>query len=106
MTGEMHPTRWGDPDRARPLPPETRAMVEAVFGTTDRPAADTAPSPVPASALERAVLGELAALVGPAHVRTDDQTRRLRTRGKSTPDLIRARAGDLADAPDAVVRPA
>ena len=28
-----------------------------------------------------------------------------RTRGKSTPDLLRARAGDLSDAPDAVVRP-
>ena len=36
---------------------------------------------------------------------TDDETRRLRTRGKSTPDLLRARAGDLSDAPDAVVRP-
>jgi alkyldihydroxyacetonephosphate synthase len=38
-------------------------------------------------------------------VLTDDESRRLRTRGKSTPDLLRARAGDLADAPDAVVRP-
>ena len=37
---------------------------------------------------------------------TDDETRRLRTRGKSTPDLLRARAGDLCDAPDAVLRPA
>ena len=36
---------------------------------------------------------------------TDDETRRLRTRGKSTPDLLRARSGDLDDAPDAVVRP-
>ena len=36
---------------------------------------------------------------------TDDETRRLRTRGKSTPDLLRQRAGDLSDAPDAVVRP-
>ena len=35
----------------------------------------------------------------------DDDVRRLRTRGKSTPDLLRARSGDLADAPDAVVRP-
>jgi alkyldihydroxyacetonephosphate synthase len=32
-------------------------------------------------------------------------TRALRTRGKSTPDLLRARAGDLTDAPDVVVRP-
>jgi alkyldihydroxyacetonephosphate synthase len=38
-------------------------------------------------------------------VLTDDTTRRLRTRGKSTPDLLRQRAGDLADAPDVVVRP-
>ncbi len=44
--------------------------------------------------------------VGAEHVLTDDETRRLRTRGKSTPDLLRARAGDLSDAPDAVVRPA
>jgi alkyldihydroxyacetonephosphate synthase len=39
-------------------------------------------------------------------VLTDDTSRRLRTRGKSTPDLLRARAGDLTDAPDAVLRPA
>jgi alkyldihydroxyacetonephosphate synthase len=103
MTVEMHPTRWGDPERARPLPPETRAMIEAVFGTGDRPAVDAA-TPAP-SALEPAVLRELEAVVGAAHVRTDDGTRRLRTRGKSTPDLLRARAGDLTDAPDAVVRP-
>ena len=37
---------------------------------------------------------------------TDDDLRRRRTRGKSTPDLLRNRAGDFADAPDAVVRPA
>jgi alkyldihydroxyacetonephosphate synthase len=44
-------------------------------------------------------------LLGAEHVLTDDATRRLRTRGKSTPDLLRARAGDLSDAPDVVVRP-
>ena len=36
----------------------------------------------------------------------DDAVRRQRTRGKSTPDLLRQRAGDLSDAPDVVVRPA
>ena len=51
------------------------------------------------------LLADLRALVGAEHVLTDDETRRLRTRGKSTPDLLRARAGDLSDAPDAVVRP-
>jgi alkyldihydroxyacetonephosphate synthase len=47
----------------------------------------------------------LRALLGDQHVLVDDRSRTLRTRGKSTPDLLRARAGDLSDAPDAVVRP-
>ncbi len=36
---------------------------------------------------------------------TDHETRLHRTRGKSTPDLLRLRAGDGSDSPDAVVRP-
>jgi alkyldihydroxyacetonephosphate synthase len=100
---EMHPSRWGDPARAQALPAETRGLVELVFGLAEHPALDD--PPVPPSALESAVLAELVDLLGADQVRTDDQTRRLRTRGKSTPDLLRARAGDLADAPDAVVRP-
>jgi alkyldihydroxyacetonephosphate synthase len=100
---EMHPSRWGDPARAQALPDETRGMVELVFGLADRPAVvDPAPPP---PAIAPALLAGLAALLGPDHVRTDDETRRLRTRGKSTPDLLRARSGDLGDAPDAVVRP-
>ncbi|MDF1604360.1 FAD-binding oxidoreductase [Nocardioides sp. YIM 152315] len=100
---EMHPSRWGDPARAAALPESTRGLIELVFGLDERPvAADPALAP---SALGPDLLDGLAALVGGDHVRTDDQTRRLRTRGKSTPDLLRARAGDLSDAPDAVVRP-
>jgi alkyldihydroxyacetonephosphate synthase len=100
---EMHPWRWGDPARAAALPEEARGLVELAFGTTDRPA--VGPGPLPPSAIDAAVLAELVSAVGGDHVHTDDQTRRLRTRGKSTPDLIRARTGDLADAPDVVVRP-
>jgi alkyldihydroxyacetonephosphate synthase len=100
---EMHPSRWGDPARAQSLPDEARGMVELVFGLDDRPAiVDPALAP---STLDPALLAELAAVVGSDHVRTDDETRRLRTRGKSTPDLLRMRSGDLTDAPDAVVRP-
>jgi alkyldihydroxyacetonephosphate synthase len=112
MIAEMHPQRWGDPSRASALPDGARALVEAVFG----PAPDAAPpgdAPValptpglPTSGLPAAVLVSLGAVVGAEHVLTDDETRRLRTRGKSTPDLLRARAGDLEDAPDVVVRPA
>ncbi len=101
--GEMHPQRWGDPASAGPLPAATRELVELAFGITEHPA--VAEPPLPAGALDPAVLDELRQALGGEQVRTDDETRRLRTRGKSTPDLIRARTGDLDDAPDAVVRP-
>jgi alkyldihydroxyacetonephosphate synthase len=104
MTPEMHPQRWGDPAHAAPLPESTRGLVDAFVGTRDTPA--VAEVTLPPSGLPEGLLGELRAAVGEAAVLTDDAARRLRTRGKSTPDLLRARAGDLTDAPDAVVRPA
>ncbi|HET7196766.1 MAG TPA: FAD-binding oxidoreductase, partial [Nocardioides sp.] len=103
MTREMHPTRWGDPAAAAPLPDSARGLIELAFGLDERPATEH-PS-VPPGKLDDSVLDGLRTLVGAEHVLTDDDTRRLRTRGKSTPDLLRARAGDLDDAPDAVVRP-
>lgn len=72
------------------------------FGIEESPAIEGALPPV---GLAAELVAELRDILGADHVRTDDATRRLRTRGKSTPDLIRARAGDLADAPDVVVRP-
>lgn len=102
---EMHPQRWGDPARAAALPDAARGLVELAFGLDERPAVAPDEAALPASGLDDALLDELRATLGDDHVRTDDDTRRLRTRGKSTPDLLRARAGDLADAPDAVVRP-
>ncbi|MBS2940365.1 FAD-binding oxidoreductase [Nocardioides sp. J2M5] len=99
----MHPQRWGDPAAAADLPDSARGLVELAFGRQDTPAVDGAtPPPV---ALDDALLDDLRRVVGAEHVLTDDATRTLRTRGKSTPDLLRARAGDLSDAPDAVVRP-
>jgi alkyldihydroxyacetonephosphate synthase len=47
----------------------------------------------------------LVAIVGADHVRVDDRSRLLHTRGKSTKDLLRIRAGEANDAPDAVVLP-
>ena len=81
------PGRWWRPCSARPPP------AEPVSGA------------LPAPALPADLLAALADAVGEAYVSTDDDLRRQRTRGKSTPDLLRARAGDLTDAPDAVVRP-
>ena len=102
-TVEMHPQRWGDPAAAAGLPEPARSLVELAFGLQDRPAVTGATPPAPL--LEPGLLDGLRAIVGAEHVLVDDATRVLRTRGKSTPDLLRARAGDLADAPDAVVRP-
>jgi alkyldihydroxyacetonephosphate synthase len=103
MTREMHPQRWGDPAAAAPLPEGARALVEAVFG----PAAAAEPvlGVLPPPALTQDALAALRSAVGDDHVLLDDDVRRLRTRGKSTPDLLKARAGHLDDAPDAVVRP-
>jgi len=99
----MHPSRWGDPAAATPLPDGARGLVEMAFGLDDRPAVDSPTVPAPQIADD--LLDGLRDLLGAGYVLTDDETRRLRTRGKSTPDLLRARAGDLTDAPDAVVRP-
>ena len=104
--GEMHPTRWGDPERAADLPETARGLVELVFPVADHRVDEAAPVTLPATTLPEAASATLAAVVGAEHVVTDDESRRLRTRGKSTPDLLRARAGDLTDAPDVVARPA
>jgi len=103
MTIEMHPSRWGDPAAATDLPDAARDLIELAFGLEERPAAAEVTLPVPTVA--PGLLDGLRDLLGAEHVLTDDETRRLRTRGKSTPDLLRQRAGDLSDAPDAVVRP-
>jgi alkyldihydroxyacetonephosphate synthase len=102
-TVEMHPQRWGDPASAVELPESARGLVDLAFGLQDRPATTGATPPPPV--LDDGLLDKLRAIVGREHVLVDDATRTLRTRGKSTPDLLRARAGDLSDAPDAVVRP-
>ncbi|MBV6727936.1 FAD-binding oxidoreductase [Nocardioides daeguensis] len=100
----MPPTRWGDPAHETGLPDGVRDLVGLAFPIQDTPArADVA---VPAPRLGDAQLAGLRAIVGDDHVVLDDALRRQRTRGKSTPDLLRQRAGDLGDAPDVVVRPA
>ncbi len=103
MTLEMHPQRWGDPDAATSLPDAALGLVEAAFGRQDRPAVTGAVPP--GGVLAEDLVEALRAIVGADQVLLDDLSRTLRTRGKSTPDLLRARAGDLGDAPDAVVRP-
>ncbi|MEV5545695.1 FAD-binding oxidoreductase [Streptomyces sp. NPDC052309] len=100
---------WGDPARATPLPDTVTGLLRDLLGVKPREAAsvrlteiDVPPSPL-ADAAHRALL----AAVGDREdrVRTDAETRIRHTRGKSTPDLLRMREGDVTDTPAAVVLP-
>jgi alkyldihydroxyacetonephosphate synthase len=95
----LAPGRWGDPAHPVELP---AAAVEALkhLGVR-RPAAPADPTDRPAQ-VDTTFLAEL---LGKEHVRTDLETRWAHTRGYSTPDLLRHRAGDTSDMPDAVVYP-
>jgi len=101
---EMHWSRWGDPAHAGPLAESAFALVDTFIGTTPTPAVDVAEVRL-TDPLPDELLDELAAIVGAENVLTDHESRLHRTRGKSTPDLLKLRAGDGSDSPDAVVRP-
>lgn len=93
--------RWGDPDRKTVLP---AMALEALRHLGARPAPPAVPVPDLATPASTHVAA-LAAVVGADQVKTDNETRWRHTRGYSTPDLLRDRAGDTADAPDLVVLP-
>ncbi len=106
MHQRMHWARWGDPSRAEPVSGAVRDLVEAFLGgLTDRPAVPEAEVRLADVTLDAALLAGLRDLVGAEHVHLDHAWRVARTRGKSTPDLLRMRSGDGSDAPDVVVRP-
>ncbi|UBU19031.1 FAD-binding oxidoreductase [Nonomuraea gerenzanensis] len=98
---------WGDPARARELPEPVRALLRDLLGVRapGTPAATLEEVVLPAVTLPEPLLGALAGVVGAEHVLTGHEARVRHTRGKSTPDLLRMRAGDGSAAPDAVVLP-
>ncbi|GHH94011.1 FAD-binding oxidoreductase [Streptomyces capillispiralis] len=100
---------WGDPARATPLPDTVTGLLRDLLGVEPRRTAPLALEDldVPDSPLTPAAHRALTeALGGEDRVRTDAETRVRHTRGKSTPDLLRIREGDLADVPAAVLLPA
>ncbi|WP_188188268.1 FAD-binding oxidoreductase [Nonomuraea sp. SYSU D8015] len=98
---------WGDPAQARELPEHLRKLLRDLLGVRAPhvPAATLESVRLPPVALPAPLLEALAAIAGAEHVRTGHEDRVRHTRGKSTPDLLRLRAGDGSDAPDAVVLP-
>jgi len=94
---------WGDPGRRLELRAEALAMLRSELGEAEpaeRVALEEVVVPRP-----RALPQSIAEIVGPAAVLTGDEHRIRRAAGRSYPDLVRLRAGRLADAPDAVVLP-
>ncbi|MGH3738654.1 MAG: FAD-binding oxidoreductase [Micromonosporaceae bacterium] len=103
---QMHPYRWGDPAHPVTLP---EVIGDALRGFGVRtPASPPVPPgdiPLAPSALSAAARDALRDAVGADHVSEAQPDRIGHTRGFSTPDLLRLRAGDAADAPDVVVFP-
>lgn len=99
---------WGDPDKAAPLPDSVIGLLRDLLGVAPR---ENEPAQldgiaVPQSPLADDTLRALAECLGDgAYVRTDAESRIRHTRGKSTPDLLRIRAGEVDDIPAAVLLP-
>lgn len=99
---QLTPGRWGDPAHPVDLP---AAAVDALKHLGVRRPATGPVEPVDRPGLTATQLSFLAGVVGAEHVTTDLDSRWAHTRGYSTPDLLRHRAGDTSDMPDAVVYP-
>jgi alkyldihydroxyacetonephosphate synthase len=98
---------WGDPSQVPELPHAVRGLLEEGLGVRRAPGPsgpierlDLEPARLSDQALDR-----LRAIVGAEAVLDGNDARVRHTRGKSTPDLLRLRAGDAAAAPDAVLLP-
>ena len=100
-------TGWGDPSQLPALADPVLALLRDLLGVR-------APGPragsidklaLPPSRLAAPIAARLAAVVGETNASADHDTRVRHLRGKSTPDLLRLRAGDVDGAPDLVVLP-
>ncbi|MFG3156103.1 FAD-binding oxidoreductase [Streptomyces sp. NPDC048219] len=99
---------WGDPARATPLPDTVTGLLRDVLGVEASAGASVRLEEIglPAALDDPARRALLAAVGDRAdRVRTDAESRVRHTRGKSTPDLLRMRQGDVRDTPAAVVLP-
>jgi alkyldihydroxyacetonephosphate synthase len=76
--------------------------MPSLLATPARPLEEVA---LPAPRLATNVKTALIAVLGPDRVRDDTQERAFHALGRSYHDLLRLRAGDLSDAPDAILYP-
>jgi len=101
---------WGTDGHDAPLPQTAEALLRAELGPAvadapRRPPVALQDVALPASRITKTALKALAAAIGAEHVRDEHATRVLHSAGKSYPDLVRLRAGEIDAAPDVVVYP-
>ncbi|WP_406239312.1 FAD-binding oxidoreductase [Nocardia sp. NBC_01009] len=99
---------WGIPAGHKPLSAQIRGLLAQVFGVSGDPVArrDEGDVPLRESVLTPARRDGLVEVVGADNVSLAHRDRLLHAGGKSTPDLLRRRAAEPQEAPDAVVFPA
>jgi alkyldihydroxyacetonephosphate synthase len=97
---EMLWSGWGDPAKAATLPKAVRDLLRQGLGVEHDGQAAPAIESVTLAAT-RLTDDQVEAL----NADTSDDARLRHLRGKSTPDLLKIRAGDTAAAPDGVVTP-
>lgn len=103
---DFHPYRWGNPATPAELPVAAANALGALgVKPPQHPPADVAQIPLPQVDLPDDAQAAIEAVVGAEHVTSEHAARVAHTRGWSTPDLLKLRAGDASDAPDAVVFP-
>lgn len=98
--------RWGEPPKPVELSEHARTFLESAVGPpTPRHRVALDEIELPPSRVDHAILDSLRSVVGAESVRDDRDARLERAGGLSYVDLLRQRAGDVADAPDVVVYP-
>jgi alkyldihydroxyacetonephosphate synthase len=98
---------WGDPALVPELADGVRSLLTQGLGVSGPLPERVALTEIPLAPgrLAAGVVEQLGAVVGSDAIAADHDSRLRHTRGKSTPDLLRMRAGDGGGAPDLVLFP-
>jgi alkyldihydroxyacetonephosphate synthase len=99
---------WGEDDGATALPEAAAALLRSELGLDGSESSPRVPLEeveLPDPALTAAARRSLEAAVGEEGVSDDREARVTHAAGKGYADLVRVRAGDGSNAPDAVVAP-
>lgn len=101
-------SRWGVDGEGEPLPESRRSLIKQTLGVERDGAAAVELKQIELAPpqLEPEARAALESAVGAGNVLSDHEARVVHSAGRSTPDLLRLRAGGLVDAPDAIVLPA